>query len=113
MNRKKVVFDYVSSKPIESTEEDDALFSLDHPYRVRAQSSMVDKTAAKPIGLQSPVSRYFIKLKEFPIYFNRPRKAPKITPAFLELPPLEEGAFQLMETNGDDTDAMCDLPTER
>ena len=58
MNRSKVFFDKVSSKPIESTECDEETAAACTAKRERFQSSMEYKEALKLDLLKSPVTRY-------------------------------------------------------
>ena len=61
MNRKKVPFDFITSKPIESTDyfDEDAVESTSSK-RERSQSSMPYEEARKKDILKAPVTRYYI-----------------------------------------------------
>ena len=58
MKRDKVVFNFVASKPMEATDEDD-LGPDTHVSPSRAFSSMLYKEAVKQGVLKSPVIRYY------------------------------------------------------
>ena len=57
MNRNKVNFGFVVSKPIESTEYDEETTTACPAKRERSQSSMAFKEALKRDLLKSPVTR--------------------------------------------------------
>ena len=57
MNRKKVMFDFVKGKPIESTDCEEDMSEPQSPRRERSQSSMPYEEILRRELLKSPVTR--------------------------------------------------------